>query len=191
MTPPATPNGPAHRRPLGAHGPAVEPLAYGAVKIGRNQGLKLTPFALPSEQAAERFLHDLLDAGVNLIDTAPAYGLSEQRIGSALARRRDEFVLSTKVGEHFHDGRSWFDFTYAGALESLDRSRQRLQTDVLDLALIHSNGDDAGILDDGAPVDALCEAKLRGWVRQIGLSGKTVEGARRALAWADVIMVPL
>ncbi|MEM7680317.1 MAG: aldo/keto reductase [Planctomycetota bacterium] len=179
------------RRPLGREGPPVAPIAYGAVKIGRNQGLKLSPFELPTEAQASQLLNGLLDVGVNLIDTAPAYGLSEQRIGAAIAHRRDDFVLSTKVGERFEDGCSAFDFSYDGVLSSLDTSRKRLRSDVIDLVLIHSDGNDQAIQNEGACVEALQEARQRGWVKQIGLSGKTVGGARQALAWADVLMIPL
>jgi aryl-alcohol dehydrogenase-like predicted oxidoreductase len=97
--------------------------------------------------------------------------------------------LSTKVGETFADGKSTFDFSEAGVRSSLERSRQRLKADVLDIVLIHSPGNDCEILDTTAVVPVLQDYRERGVVRAIGLSGKTVEGARQALAWANVLMV--
>ena len=72
---------------------------------------------------------------------------------------------------------------------SIERSLRRLRTDVLDIVFIHSNGDDLRILADTDAVSVLLEFKSRGLVRGIGLSGKTVEGARKSLEWADVLMV--
>lgn len=177
-------------RPLGNTGLLVPPLGFGAFKIGRNQGIKYPqPYDLPDEATVAQLLNSILDLGCTLIDTAPAYGLSEERIGRAIASRRGEFVLSTKVGETFADGQSTFDFTRAGVEASLQRSLNRLRTDVLDIVFIHSNGDDDHILTQTETVAVLQEWKARGALRAIGVSGKTVSGARLALAWADAIMV--
>jgi aryl-alcohol dehydrogenase-like predicted oxidoreductase len=177
-------------RPLGRTGLAVPPLGFGAFKIGRNQGIKYpSGYDLPDDAAVSRLLNGVLDLGCTLIDTAPAYGLSEERIGRAIGHRRSEFVPSTKVGETFADGTSTYDFTRSGVEQSLQRSRDRLQTDVLDVVFIHSNGDDLAILRDTDVVAVLREWRDRGAIRAIGLSGKTVAGARAALAWADAIMV--
>jgi aryl-alcohol dehydrogenase-like predicted oxidoreductase len=177
-------------RPLGHTGLAVPPLGFGAFKIGRNQGIKYpTSYDLPDDAAVARLLNGVLDLGCTLIDTAPAYGLSEERIGRAIGHRRGEFVLSTKVGETFTDGASSYDFTRIGVERSLQRSLDRLKTDVLDIVFIHSNGDDLHILSDTDVVAVLHEWRDRGAIRAIGLSGKTVAGARAALSWADAIMV--
>lgn len=177
-------------RPLGQTGLAVSVIGYGAVKIGRNQAVKYPrPFELPGEAEAARVLNAVLDCGITHIDTAPAYGLSEERIGRALAHRRGEFVLSTKVGEEFIDGRSRFDFSAAAIRGSVHRSLARLRCDVLDLVLIHSHGNDRAILEESDAVATLLDLRWRGLVRGIGLSGKTVAGAKLALDWADAIMV--
>ncbi len=168
----------------------VPRLGFGAFKIGRNQGIKYPqPYDLPDDATVARLLHGILDLGCTLIDTAPAYGLSEERLGQTISARRNEFVLSTKVGETFSDGRSTFDFSRPGIDASLQRSLQRLQTNVLDIVFIHSNGDDEFILTQTETVAVLQEWKARGLIRAIGLSGKTVAGAESALAWADAIMV--
>ena len=84
---------------LGRTGLAVSPLGLGTVKFGRNQGVKYhSAFEIPDEDA----LGDLLDLarslGINLLDTAPAYGDSETRLGRLLRGRRDKWVIVGKVG---------------------------------------------------------------------------------------------
>jgi aryl-alcohol dehydrogenase-like predicted oxidoreductase len=177
-------------RPLGRTGLAISPLGFGAFKIGRNEQVKYANgYDLPDEAAVERLLNAVLDLGITFIDTAPAYGLSEERIGRALARRRHEFVLSTKVGETFENGRSTYDFSRDGIRASCERSLRRLRTDTLDVLLIHSDGNDLALQRETDAVTILRELKAAGRVRAIGLSGKMVAGAREALAWADVLMV--
>lgn len=168
----------------------MTPIGFGAFKIGRNTGIKYrSGYSLPDEQESERLLNGVLDAGVHYIDTAPAYGLSEERIGKAISHRRGEYVLSTKVGETFVDGRSAYDFSARAVQESVTRSLRRLHTDVLDIVFIHAHADDVVVLKETDVVGALQALRDDGLVRAIGFSGKTVEGSRLALAWADVLMV--
>ena len=69
-------------RSLGRHGPDVSVLGFGAFKIGRAEGTKYpAAYPLPEEDEAGRILAGVLDLGITLLDTAPAYGLSEERIG--------------------------------------------------------------------------------------------------------------
>jgi aryl-alcohol dehydrogenase-like predicted oxidoreductase len=178
------------QRPLGKTGLMVSPLAFGAFKIGRNQKTKYAQgYDLPSDAEVDQLLNGVLDLGINLIDTAPAYGVSEERIGQAIAHRRRDYVLSTKVGETFENGRSAYDFSRAAIIYSIHRSLKRLRTEVLDLVLIHSNGEDMEILRRSDAVETLQFLRSQGMIRFIGLSGKTVEGAQSAMAWADVLMV--
>jgi aryl-alcohol dehydrogenase-like predicted oxidoreductase len=178
------------RRPLGKTGLCVSPIGFGSFKIGRNQKAKYrAQYALPDEGAVGQLLNAVLDMGINYIDTAPAYGLSEERIGKALAHRRREFVLSTKAGETFENGRSTYDFSGAAIRASVERSLQRLRTDVLDVVFLHSDGRDLEILNGSDAVETLQTLRRDGCVRTIGFSGKTVEGARQAASWADVVMV--
>ena len=177
-------------RRLGRTGLLVSPIGFGAFKIGRNRGIKYPAgYELPDDAAVHRLLNGVLDCGVNYIDTAPAYGLSEERIGKAISPRRKEFVLSTKVGETFEDGRSTYDFSADAVRASVQRSLKRLKTDVLDVVFIHSDGNDVKILNETDVVATLHDLRDAGHVRAIGFSGKTVEGAHAALAWADVLMV--
>ncbi len=178
------------RRPLGNSGILVSPIGFGAFKIGRNTGARYPgAYELPSDVEVERLVHAVLDLGINYIDTAPAYGTSEERIGRTISQRRDEFIISTKVGEEFEDGRSRYDFSPRAVRSSIDRSRKRLQMDVIDVAFIHSDGKDRAIMESSGAVETLLELKSRGVIRAVGMSGKTVEGARLALDWADAIMV--
>ena len=73
--------------------------------------------------------HGLLDLGINLIDTAPAYGLSESRIGNTLKGHRRRLVLSTKVGETFINGNSHHDFSSTAIEQSVVTSLKLLKTD--------------------------------------------------------------
>lgn len=178
------------RAPLGRLGFPVSPIGFGGFKIGRNQKTKYpTAYDLPDEPAVETLLNGLIDLGINYIDTAPAYGVSEERIGRLISHRRNEFVLATKVGETFADGLSTYDFSGTAIRHSVERSLKRLRTDVLDVLLLHSDGRDTWIQDETDAVSVMRDFKERGLIRAIGLSGKTVEGALRALEWADILMV--
>lgn len=177
-------------RTLGKTGLSVSPIGYGAFKIGRNEGTKYpAAYDLPDDARVEHLLNAVLDLGVCHIDTAPAYGTSEERIGRFLARRRNEYVLSTKAGEVFENGQSRYDFSARGIRKSIARSLDRLRTDVLDIVLLHAPADDLAVLCDTAAVETLRKIKQSGDVRAIGLSAKTIAAARQSLAWADVLMV--
>jgi aryl-alcohol dehydrogenase-like predicted oxidoreductase len=177
-------------RALGRTGFSLSPIGFGAFKIGRNQKTKYAAaYELPGDDQVALLLNGLLDLGINYIDTAPAYGRSEERIGRAIAGRRSEFVLATKVGETFEGGASTYDFSAAAIHGSVERSLTRLKTPTIDVLLLHSDGRDVWIQSQTDAVPTLQQLKQKGLVRAIGLSGKTVEGAQQALDWADVVMV--
>jgi len=180
-------------RALGNTGLKVSLLGLGTVKLGRDQQVKYArSYTIPDDQAAAEILDSARDLGVNLLDTAPAYGTSEERLGKLLGKSRRDWIVSTKVGEEFENGRSRFDFSPEHAQQSVKRSLLRLQTDYLDVVLIHSDGNDLTILDNLGTLDALQDLKQRGWIRAVGFSHKTVAGAERALALGcDVIMATL
>ena len=176
-------------RPLGSTGLTVSPLGLGTVKIGRNQGVKYpSGFELPDDQQVRNLLALARDLGINLLDTAPAYGTSEQRLGPLLKDQRHDWVLCSKVGEEFENGESWFDFSAAHTRRSVERSLQRLRTDYLDLVLVHSDGNDLTVLE-GEVYPALQKLKQEGLIRGFGFSGKTVEGGLKALEDGDCAMV--
>jgi aryl-alcohol dehydrogenase-like predicted oxidoreductase len=178
---------------LGQTGLKVSPIGFGAFKIGRNQKIKYpTPYDLPTEADVEKLLNAVLDMGISYIDTAPAYGLSEERIGRSIAHRRDEFVLSTKIGETFRDGQSHYDYSAAAVRESIDRSRRLVGSEMLDLVFIHSNGDDLAILNETGTLSALQDLQQQGLIRAVGMSHKTLAGGQQALALgANVLMATL
>jgi aryl-alcohol dehydrogenase-like predicted oxidoreductase len=167
----------------------VSALGLGTVKIGRNEQVKYPQdFTIPDDTAVRRLLAQASTLGINLLDTAPAYGSSEERLG-LLLERRQEWVLVTKVGEEFSDGRSHFDFSAAHTRSSIERSLRRLRTDYLDIVLIHSDGNDCAILDDGACVATLRACQAQGLIRAIGMSSKTLEGGLRAIRELDLAML--
>jgi aryl-alcohol dehydrogenase-like predicted oxidoreductase len=177
-------------RPLGSTGLQVSPLGLGTVKFGRNQGVKYPqPFELPSDQEALALLELAWDLGVNLLDTAPAYGESEQRLGRWLRQCRREWIIVTKVGEEFRDGVSMFDFSAAAARASVERSLRRLGVETLDVVLIHSSGDDLAILEREEILPTLRDLQKAGLIRAVGMSSKTVPGGLRAVQCCDVAMV--
>ena len=178
------------KRVIGKTGLEVSPLGFGAFKIGRNEKIKYAAgYDLPSDAETEVLLNAVLDLGINLIDTAPAYGISEERIGQFISGRRDEYVLSSKVGETFADGESTYGFDREHVVASVERSLKRLRTDVIDLLFIHSDGHDMKILNETDIVETLQDLKAKGDVKFVGMSGKSVEGAMASMAWADVLMV--
>ena len=145
------------RRPLGRTGLDVSPLGFGSFKIGRNQQIKYAEaYDLPDDASTAALLDAVLELGINLIDTAPAYGLAEERLGRHLASRRDKFVLSTKVGEIFENGTSRYDFSRGGILRERRGEPPQAQGGHRRLMLlIHSHGDDLHILNQ---TDVGCDA---------------------------------
>lgn len=177
------------RRALGSTGLTVSCLGLGTVKFGRNEGVKYPAgFQLPDDARVRDILALCRDAGMNLIDTAPAYGSSEERLGALLTQRQD-WVICSKVGEEFSAGHSHFDFRAAHVRRSIERSLQRLRTDYLDIVLIHSDGRDEALLREGECLDALQRCRDAGLLRAIGMSTKTVAGGLLAVEHTDVVMV--
>ena len=179
-----------HHRPLGSTGLSVSPLGLGTVKLGRDQGVKYpNGFTIPDDREARLLLDQARELGINLIDTAPAYGRSEERLGPLLRGQRDAWVIVSKVGEEFDDGVSHFDFSAAHTRRSVERSLTRLETDCIDLVLVHSDGNDLRILEQEGVYQTLATLKQEGKIRGFGLSGKTVEGGLKALQQGDCAMV--
>jgi aryl-alcohol dehydrogenase-like predicted oxidoreductase len=150
-------------RALGATGIEVGVVGLGAWQLGNT-----TMWDGPDETESLRIVDEAIELGCTLFDTAPGYGegRSEELLGRALRDRRDRVVICSKFG-HTADGRS--DFS-AGAIEpSARESLRRLQTDYLDILLLHSPPDE--LMDGGAPQYAELE-RLRslGMIRAYGVS---------------------
>lgn len=174
---------------LGNTGLRVSALGLGTVKFGRNQEVKYPqPFTLPSDDEARNLLDLAWDLGINLLDTAPAYGSSEQRLGALLAAARRPWIIVTKVGEEFVNGVSSFDFSAAATRRSVERSLRRLRVETLDVVLIHSDGGDLELLEHSAVLPTLRDLQQQGLIRAVGMSSKTVEGGLRAVQCCDVVM---
>lgn len=176
-------------RPLGRTGLMVSAIGLGTTKLGRTEQVKYPqPFALPSDAAATALFAMARRQGVNLIDTAPAYGVSERRIGELLPAPED-WVIATKVGEEFVDGQSRFDFSETAVRESVARSCRLLRRDRLDLVLLHCGDDDLAIVRDSDAMETLAGLKRDGLVTAIGASTKSAEAGLAAIETGDVVMV--
>jgi aryl-alcohol dehydrogenase-like predicted oxidoreductase len=176
--------------PLAQTGIQVTPIGLGTVKLGRNQGVKYpTPFNIPDDKASANLIAHAKALGINLIDTAPAYGESEQRLGQLLKGQRDDWMICSKVGEEFENGHSSFDFTPESVKKSCQRSLQRLNSDYIDIMLVHSDGNDLHIIKHYGILEVLDDLKKQGLIRAFGMSTKTVEGGILAAEKSDVVMV--
>ncbi|MCG6939401.1 MAG: aldo/keto reductase [Gammaproteobacteria bacterium] len=176
------------KRSLGSTGLDVSVLGLGTVKIGRNQQVKYPAgFELPDDRAVIELFELARSLGINLIDTAPAYGSSEQRLGELLPGR-DDWVIVTKVGENFVDGQSRFDFSYDYTINSVERSLRKLKRDVIDVVLVHSDGNDMAIINHEPVFDALNQLRSKGLIRAYGMSSKTVAGGCWTVENCDVVM---
>jgi len=154
----ATASGDIPKRPLGKTGVYVSALCFGGAHWGR----------IDDDVEAIRILHEALDAGVNFFDNAWEYnaGRSEELMGRALQGRRQQAIVMTKVCTHGRDKKV--------AMQQLEESLRRLNTDYLDLWQIHEvvyeDDPDRHFRPDGA-AEALLEAKRQGKVRFIGFTG--------------------
>lgn len=123
-----------------------------------------------SQEKADAVLETVVAFGLNHIDTAASYGDSELRLASFLGHHRDRFFLASKTG----------DRTYQGTLASIRSSLERLRVDRLDLIQLHNLVDPdewSRALGPGGALDAAIEARERGLVRFIGVTG---HGSRAA-----------
>jgi aryl-alcohol dehydrogenase-like predicted oxidoreductase len=145
------------RRPYGKSGLMVSVLGLGAMQIGDPR--------LEEDNVAS-LLNAALDAGITLIDTARSYGRSEERIGRHLASRRDDFVISTKLGYGIDGFDDWSGPCITAGVE---QALRLLRTDRIDIAHLHSCP--RTTLERGEVITALEKAKHEGKVRAIAYSG--------------------
>ncbi|WP_432950891.1 aldo/keto reductase [Kribbella sp. CA-253562] len=143
-------------RPLGRTGITVSELCLGAMMFGAAGN--------PDHDDSIRIIHRALDAGINFVDTADIYsaGESEEIVGKALAGRRDDVVLATKVGLPFDNDPNHRGASRRWIIESVDRSLRRLGTDWIDLYQIHRLDPDVDIDETlGALTDLVRQGKIR------------------------------
>lgn len=156
-------------RPFGASGLAVSALGFGAGHIGDPSLHELEVYGL---------LGAAIDAGITLFDTAPSYGLSEERIGRYFARRRPNVVLSTKCGYGVPGHADWT----AGAITAgIEMALRRLRREWIDILHLHSCPPEVLARED--VLSALARARDGGKVRVLAYSG---EGDALRAALGDV-----
>ena len=157
-------------RTLGRTGADVTILSYGAMELrGRPRGPEI------ADEDAGRLLNAVLDGGINLIDTSPDYGRSEELIGSYIGHRRDEFFLASKCGcplELPADAPPPYphDYSPGNVRADVEQSLRRLRTDRLDLVQVHMSPSKA-TLEENHTVETLKDLQAEGKVRFIGMSG--------------------
>ena len=153
-------------RRLGRTNLQVSEISLGTVELGMDYGIPMQGDHLqPSEADAARTLNCALDLGVNLIDTARAYGESEAIIGRALKSRRDAYLLATKISSS-----NWEGYTGKELREqveaSIAESLRTLQTDIIDLLYIHNATPE--LIQRGEIVEIMQRAQEAGYARFIG-----------------------
>jgi len=150
-----------NHRSLGSTGVQVSPLCLGAMMFGG--------WGNPDHDDGIAIIHRALDAGINFIDTADVYsrGESEEIVGKALAGRRDDVVLATKVHGTMGDDPNEFGNSRRWIIREVENSLRRLKTDWIDLYQIHRP-------EPGTDIDetlgALTDLVRQGKVRYIGSS---------------------
>lgn len=145
-------------RTLGKTGLNVSVLGFGGAEIG---------FEGAPENDVETLLNAAIDAGLNTVDTAECYADSEEKIGRAVAHRRADFHLFTKVGHA--SGIEGADWDVDLMEKSIERSLKRLQTDCVDLIQLHTCSLEQ--LQQGDVIEVLKRAQQAGKTRFIGYSG--------------------
>lgn len=145
-------------RELGKTGLKVSAIGFGAGEIG--------DYSI-SDSEVDKLLNAALDLGINLIDTARGYYASEERIGKFLSHRRNEFILSTKVGYGIE---GYDDWTYEIILAGIDEALRVMKTDYIDIVHLHSC--DINVLKKGEVTEALLKAKQMGKIRVAAYSGE-------------------
>jgi len=155
-------------RTLGTSGLLVSPICLGTMTFG-------TPVP---ETEAVRLIHAAIDLGINFVDTANVYegyarylgsagGVAEEIVGKALKDRRDKMILTTKVGAPVGPGPQERGLSAVHLLRELDRSLQRLQTDYIDLYVIHWPDKHVPLETTLAAIDI---AVRQGKIRHFGVS---------------------
>ncbi|MYE90370.1 aldo/keto reductase [Candidatus Poribacteria bacterium] len=153
-------------RRLGRTNLQVSEISLGTVELGMDYGIPARGDHLqPSEADAARTLNCALDLGVNLIDTARAYGESEAIIGRVLKSRRTEYLLATKISSS-----NWESYTGKELREqveaSITESLRTLQTDTIDLLYIHNATPE--LIQCGEIAEIMQRAQQAGYARFIG-----------------------
>lgn len=157
------------KKTLGRTGLEVTQLGYGSMGL---RGPRTWGVRVVSEKAADDLLNAVLDTGINFIDTAPDYGISEERIGRYISSRRTEYYLATKCGCSYTQHDDHIEINHVWKKEVLQRnietSLKRMKTDHVDILQFH--GGSAEILQREGLIDTMLEFRDQGLIRFIGVS---------------------
>lgn len=159
------------RRRLGRTGLEVSEISLGTVELGLRYGIGAPDLTeIPSEKDATTLLNAALDLGVNFLDTARSYGTSERVIGKALKNRRHEYILVSKIEPQPQKPNR--------VRELVDESLRDLQSDYIDIVMIHAG-------EESAPcqvtANALHDLRKDGKLRFVGYSGYGCKSAQVAI----------
>ena len=178
------------RKILGRTGLEVTQLGYGAMEV---RGTRIWGGRPCSDDQARTILRAVVESGINFIDTANDYGLSELYIGLHLKDLRDRFYLATKCGCHVqfagdHDETPHI-FTRSNLMRNISESLQKMRTDYVDVLQLHNP--DVETCEKEGLVDILKELKAAGVVRHIGCSS-TSPHLGTYISWGafDVFQIP-
>jgi len=147
-------------RNLGRTGIWVSPYALGALMLATQVGN-------PDPEDSARMIHKALDAGINLVDTADAYGDSEEVVGRALKGRRDNVVLTTKFSRPTGADPNQRGASRRWIMTAVENSLRRLQTDRIDVYQVHRPDPDTDIEET---LSALTDLVRCGKIRAFGTS---------------------
>ena len=169
-------------RQLGQSGLRVSTLTLGTMTFGGRGGFR--PSARPTSTGARRQLDLVLDAGVNLIDTADVYsgGLSEEITGEVITGRRDSLLLSTKVRMTVGKGPNDAGLSRQHIIAGCEASLRRLGTDHIDIYHVHEWDGQTRLEETLSALDTLVTA---GKVRYLAASNYAGWQLMKALATAD------
>lgn len=161
-------------KPFGKTDMTVSQYGLGTWAMGGGQ------YGPPDDDESIRTIHLAQDLGANFLDTAPMYsiadgkdGRAEQIVGRALRGRRDKWLISTKYGRHITSRDDWKntmreDYSAKNAAESIEQSLARLNTDYVDVLLVHSPPSNKW--DPHDAFEGLSKLKKQGKVRAVGFS---------------------
>ena len=153
------------------------------------------------DQISIRTIHEARDFGINLIDTAPTYGLghSEEIVGKALKGRRSEYVLATKCGLVWDGQEGAFKMDRDGAVirinltamslrRQLEASLRRLGTDYIDLYITHWQAIEPFKTPISETMETLQSFVKEGWIRAVGVSNVTPDELEEYSQYGDVAL---